>query len=140
MRCALVVLCVGLQAQVGHAQEVPDGVYSAASGPVELCGLTAPDVAALRGEAERSTSLSHMPIDSDRFELFADADHAHQLVFTLPGEAAYPAASCRRVYEEDGSLRMERSLRCGAGRAECDALFLEFQELDASLTRELRGR
>jgi len=30
-------------------------------------------------------------------------------------------------------------MRCDAERKECDALFIEFQTLDAALTRELQG-
>lgn len=139
MRIALVALCVTLQVQAARAQEVPDGVYSVAEGAVEFCGLSAANVTALRGEALKSEALASIPIDSDRFELFADPDHSNQLVFTLSGEPAYPAASCRHTYVESGNLRMSRELRCEASRTDCDALFLEFQELDAGLTRELRG-
>jgi hypothetical protein len=34
---------------------------------------------------------------------------------------------------------MKRSMRCDAERADCDALFQEFQALDAEATRMMRG-
>ena len=79
------------------------------------------------------------PLDTPRFELFADARQTYQLIFTRPSEAAYPAATCRHTFEKDGSVRMNRSMSCEAGRAECDGLFLEFQALDAQLTASFQG-
>jgi len=121
------------------AQSVPESIHSEAQGPTQLCGLTADSVAALRTKAASSETLRVVPIDTPRFELYADADQTYQLIFTRPSEAAYPAATCRHTFDEDGSVRMNRSMRCEGGRAECDALFLEFQALDAQLTSALQG-
>lgn len=125
--------------QIGAAQQVPEGVHSIAQGPSTMCGITGRDALDLKTQAANSADLQPVPIDTPRFILFANADHSYQLVFTTPSEAAYPAASCRHTYEQDGTMRMARSLRCDAGRAECDALFVEFQTLDAELTRSLRS-
>ena len=135
-RTLIVFACLG---QVGAAQQVPEGIHQIAEGPAEMCGLVGQNAAELVERARQSSSLKATPIDSDRFEFFATEDHSYQLVATLPSEPAYPAVSCRHTYEKDGALRMARSMRCDAGRAECDALFLEFQELDAEMTRRLRG-
>lgn len=120
-------------------QAVPEGVHTIDSGPIEMCGLTATNVSELREAALASTTLRPVPIGTSRFELFEDENHFNQLVFTTAAETAFPAATCRHTFEEDGMLRMRRSMRCEAGRAECDALFLEFQYLDARAAREMRG-
>ena len=122
------------------AQAVPDGIHSESRGPVVLCGLTAANVQGLKAEASASAVFVATPIESPRFELFTSTDADSQLIFTLPSESAYPAATCRSLYEQDGTLRMNRAMRCEAGRVECDALFLEFQELDAQLTQAFQKR
>lgn len=127
-------------AQISAAQQVPEGVHREVTGPSEMCGITGRDALDLAAQAKASDDLQPVPIETERFVMFANADQSYQLVATTPSEAAYPAVSCRHTYEQNGSLRMNRSMRCDAGRAECDALFLEFQELDAQLTRSLRGR
>jgi len=134
------VLMLWAGADSSGLQAVPEGTHRDADGPVEMCGLKAEDVPALRVAAVASTQLRSVPIESDRFELFASPDQNFQLLFTLPAEAAYPAATCRHVYEQDGYLRMSRSMRCEVGRAECDALFLEVQALDSQLTSALRNQ
>jgi len=126
-------------AQISAAQQVPEGVHQEASGPSEMCGVTGLNALDLVAQAKASDELQPVPIETERFIMFANADHSYQLVATTPSEAAYPAVSCRHTYEQQGSIRMNRSMRCDAGRAECDALFLEFQELDAQMTRSLRG-
>ena len=90
-------------------------------------------------QAMESPTLQVVPIETPRFTLFANANSSYQLVFTTPTEAAYPAASCRHTFERDGVVMLDRDLRCEAGRAECDALYLEFRELDARVTRLLQG-
>ena len=121
------------------AQTVPDSIHSEGRGPTELCGLTASNVIELRVKVTQASGFTATPIDSDRFELFSAEDPLRQLVFTRNSEAAYPAATCRSVVEEDGSLHLVRSMRCEAKRAECDALFLEFQALDAQLSDPTKG-
>lgn len=121
------------------AQTVPEGIHSEGRGPTELCGLTASNVIELRAKVAQASGFTGTPIDSDRFELFSAEDPLRQLVFTRPGEAAYPAATCRALVEKDGALIMVRSMRCEAGRAECDALFLEFRALDAQLSGAPKG-
>ncbi len=136
--CLAALLLLG-PVDAASAQSVPEGVHSEAQGPVQLCGLVADSVASLRTKAAASETLRVVPLDTPRFDLYADARQTYQLIFTRPSEAAYPAATCRHTFEEDGSVRMNRSMRCEAGRAECDALFLEFQALDAQLTSSIQG-
>ncbi len=136
----LVVLGLTVAAPQGTAaQPVPEGIHSSARGPVEMCGLKGKDVQDLVRQARRSRELRPVPMDSERFELFATAEPKYQLVITTPSEAAYPAATCRHLYEKDGALMMNRQLRCDAGKTECDALFREFEALDARMTEEIKG-
>ena len=121
------------------AQAVPEGIHRDGQGATELCGLTAANVSELRAMVMQASDFSAKPIDSSRFELFSADAPLRQLVFTRDSEEAYPAATCRRVEERDGSLHLVRSMRCEAGRAECDALFLEFQALDAQLSEPTKG-
>lgn len=135
-----VVALASAVCDVSVAQTVPEGVHELANGPTEMCGLTGRNAADFIAQARQSSGLRAVTIPSNRFEMFEGGDPIiYQMVITLPSEPAFPAASCRELYEEGGSLRMKRSMRCDAGRAECDALFLEFQALDAQLTRELQG-
>lgn len=122
------------------AQQVPEGVHKDARGPVEMCGLVGRDALDLMGKAKRSAELKPIETASDRFELFQNAAATYQLVVTQPSEPAYPAVTCRRLYVENGATYMNRQMRCDADRQACDALFLEFQALDAALTREIKGR
>lgn len=118
---------------------MPEGVHREATGPAVMCGVAGEGALDLLAKARASSELRPVAIDTPRFILFADASHSRQLIFTNPTEAAYPAATCRHVYEADGALHTSRQMRCDAGREECDALFLEFQALDAEMTRALRG-
>jgi len=122
------------------AQSVPEGIHSLADGPAAMCGIVGADATDLLATARRSSGLRAVLIPSDRFEMFEGGEPVkYQLVATLPTEPAHPAVSCRELYEEGGALRMKRSMRCDADRANCDALFLEFQALDAEFTSAIRG-
>lgn len=134
-----VALIVGASSPSG-AQSVPEGVRRLTDGPAAMCGIVGTDASDLLATARQSAYLRAVPIPSDRFEMFEGGEPVqYQLVATLPTEPAYPAVSCRELYEEGGALRMKRSMRCDAERADCDALFQEFQALDAEATRAMQG-
>jgi len=105
-----------------------------------MCGLEGRDALDLMEKARKSQELHRVDIQSSRFELFETAKPKYQLVITRPSEPAYPAVSCRHVYEQDGALQMDRSMRCDAGRAACDALFLEFQALDEKMKQAVQSK
>jgi len=136
--CVLVAL-IGHSPSTSLAQAVSEDIHDDVSGPVEMCGVKAADAASLLEAIRRDGRFRALDSGSERFELFATEDHHIQWVATRPGEAAFPAVTCRRVYEDNGGVKMDRRLRCDASREACDALFLEFQALDNSLKAEIRS-
>lgn len=139
-RLVLAVVLIVAAPFPSGAQSVPEGVHRLADGPAAMCGIVGADASDLLATARQSADLRAVPIASDRFEMFEGGDPVrYQLVATLPREPAYPAVTCRELYEEGGALRMKRSMRCDAERADCDALFREFQALDAEFTRAMQG-
>lgn len=139
-RLFLAVCLIAGAASPSGAQSVPEGVHHFAEGTSAMCGIVGADANDLLATARRAPHLRAVPIPSDRFEMFEGGDPVkYQLVATLPTERAYPAVSCRELYEEGGALRMKRSMRCDAERSDCDALFQEFQALDTHFTAAMRG-
>ena len=115
-----------------RAQPVPEGIHNYTRAPSTLCGITGRDALDLRSKVMTDPKLAQEPSGSERFELYSTADAHTQWVFTTPGEAAYPAATCRRLHNDaGGDAIMERKMRCDGAREACDKLFIEFQELDA---------
>ena len=141
MRMIRVVASVlALAPGVSTAQSVPEGIHRLSTGPAAMCGVAGRTTLELVANARQSSELRAVSIPSERFEMFEGGDPVrYQLVVTLPSEEAYPAASCRELYDDGGALRMKRSMSCDAGRTECDALFQEFRALDVQMTRELQG-
>lgn len=120
----------------GNAQRVPEGIHRDAQGPAEMCGLVGANALELIAKARLAPSLRAIPLDSERFELFASADGMDQLVVTRPTEPAHPAATCRHTYRDAaGNWLQTRDMRCDAGRDACDTLFLEFQALERGCAR-----
>lgn len=120
------------------AQSVAEGVHSDAHGPSTMCGLTGKDAQDLMKQVRVSRTVSNQALNSDRFELYASSDSLIQWVFTKPNEPAYPAVTCRHVYQEkDGSWYQTRNMRCDSVREACDRLFTEFQALDERARQEL---
>lgn len=123
------------------AQQVPEGIHSPASGPVNLCGHVEPDLVAFETWVRANPSLQEDE-GTDRFEVFnAVRAPLRQYILARPSEPAYPAITCRLFSNRpDGGSNMTRQMRCDASREACDALFIEFQELDARVLAELRGQ
>jgi len=103
-----------------------------------MCGLFGRDAIDFIEKAKTSPTLKWMQIGSDRFDLFQDATATYSLLVTKPSEPAYPAASCRHVFEENGGIQIGRQMKCNADRKACDALFFELQALDTAAAQEIR--
>jgi hypothetical protein len=131
-----------VSAAAAQAPLIPEGIHGMAKGPVAICGITASSVAEFRGKVEGS-ALKRQDV-GEHFDVFASdmtEDGLVQWAFTKPGEPAYPAATCRRVYKtRDGAWRSERRMRCEAGRGSCDTLFLQFRQVDEQARQALQGR
>lgn len=103
-----------------------------------MCGLTGRDAQDLMERVRTSPTIKRQALDSDRFELYSSSDSMIRWVFTKPGERAYPAATCRHVYQgKNGSWQQTRNMRCDATRDACDRLFTEFQELDKQVRQQM---
>ncbi len=134
------VLIFAAAPPVVAAQTVPEGIHREAKGPSEMCGLVGQDALDLAAKAKASTTLKPSKLESDRFEVFQTEPPWQQLAVTKPSEPAHPAVTCRYTFQEGGAFKMSRSMRCDAGRAECDALFVEFQKLDAAMIQDLQEK
>ena len=121
------------------AQTVPEGIHSLAAGPATICGIKASSAAEFADRLERS-GLERQD-GGPRFDVYMSpsvSDDIVQWAVTRKGEPAYPAVTCRHVYKTpDGSWMQDRQMRCDASREACDALFVEFNELDKRVSAEL---
>ena len=135
---ALGLLFSNLSATAAHAQLVPEGVHKDATGPAEMCGLSGRNASELAERVRSAPNLRKMEVGTNRFEVYATENQFVQFALTLPSEAAYPAVTCRYVYEQNGRMLQERKMRCNASRDACDRLFLEFQELDERLRQQFQ--
>jgi len=139
-RTLLLYIALLVLPDAGNAQTVPEGTHRLSQGPTTICGVTADDPADFAKAVRSSRRFHKAPVDSDRFDLYVTADElSEQWVLTKPGDRAHPAVTCRHVFQnKHGSWLHSREMRCGASRAACDSLFIEFRELDESMIREIR--
>ncbi|MEM7425926.1 MAG: hypothetical protein AAF441_07510 [Pseudomonadota bacterium] len=66
---------------------------------------------------------------------------ATRTVWTFTGQAhpAQPSVICRRpVKDADGKLTLKMEVRCGAPRADCDALVDSFKKLNAQMIERMQ--
>ena len=60
--------------------------------------------------------------------------------FAPEGHPAYPAAIKRHMYEKGGALYVGMTALCQAGKAVCDDLIREFEQMNARLGESMRKR
>ncbi len=130
---ALALLLTGAPAPA-QAQPVPEGIHSLEEGPPNLCGTTAPDVPTL--QAALAARLPPLP-GNERYLAYEDAPNMRVWTFTTAAHPAHPAVACRSVGEENGRVGMRTEISCHSTRANCDALYREFEELNARTLREI---
>lgn len=128
---ALALLLSGAPAK---AQPVPEGIHSLGEGPPDLCSTTAPDIPAL--EAALAARLPPLP-GNERYVAYEDAPNMRIWTFTTAAHPAHPAVACRSVVEENGNVGTRTEIACHSTRANCDALYREFEELNARTMREM---
>lgn len=130
----VLALALLLTAAPLQAQPVPEGIHSLEQGPPDLCGTTAPDIPAL--EAALAARLPSLP-GNERYVAYEDAPNLRIWTFTTAAHPAHPAVACRSVVEENGNVATRTEISCHSTRASCDALYREFDELNARTMREL---
>ena len=121
------------------AQAVPEGVHKEASVASNVCGVTGQDALAIREKLRSEPTIVEEPSGTSRFETYYSSEETKQWTVTTQADAAYPAVTCVHIYNSGGGTDMSRQMRCDASRDACDALFLEFQEHDEQIRRQLRG-
>jgi hypothetical protein len=114
------------------AQAVAEGFHSLSAGPETICGITAASASEFRLKI-RQAGLTFQD-GGPRFDVYLSpsaGDDMVQWAVTKAGEPAFPAVTCRHMYKTtDGAWMQDRKMRCDASREACDALFVEFQQLD----------
>jgi hypothetical protein len=101
-------------------------------------GINYPNVA----EALQSlTTRSDVEISRQNgWTIINDRASLIQWTFTPPDEPAYPAVVKRSVIERNGAVSVETAILCQAEKAACDALVVEFQQLNDEMRASLMGR
>lgn len=131
---------------VAGSQAVPEGIHKLATGPMTMCGITATSALAFRRKVNEQVAAGKLVVmdGGARFDLImtsGDQLPIHQWAFAKAGEAAYPTATCRNVFRDStGGISQDRRMRCDASRAACDAVFLEFADLDKRVLDAMRGK
>lgn len=120
------------------SQVAPEVIYSRDGGPIEMCGLAAPDIASMR-QAVRDAGFTEGAV-SPEFVQFMSAEGTSDVVFSTPAYFAHPLVTCRDFVARDGALFLNRQMRCDADRASCDAALQEFNELDAQMISAIQGQ
>ncbi len=131
----LLVIMPATMAQSQPAPVVAEGIHRDAEGPVDLCGITAPNVTTL----EQKVIGDRRFVEENSTELYRvfnrEADLV-QFVFPRRTTLSFPMATCRKVTANpDGTSTMSREMRCEGGRQECDRVFLEFEALDRQVAQ-----
>jgi hypothetical protein len=119
------------------AQPVPEGIHREGDGRADLCGMRADNIASLRAQI-----VGRFPSapGNDRYAAYYDEANSRFWNFTTEAHAAHPAAACRTLVQRDGQFFIEGEISCQSTRANCDALYREFEELNATMRRELQAR
>lgn len=125
-------------AQSAPAPTVPEGIHNESNGPPELCGFTAPDLAALERKITQDPSFREEN-STELYRVFNNTAIFVQFVFPRPGTLGFPMATCRKVTSQPDGTYISRNLLCGGSREECDKIFLEFQAIDERVKQELGG-
>jgi hypothetical protein len=57
---------------------------------------------------------------------------------TAAGNPAHPAAVKRTLVEQDGAIRIQMNILCGAPKTSCDLMVNQFKEINEGLAKSLR--
>ena len=70
--------------------------------------------------------------------IVASKPHGTMWSFTPPSHPAHPAYVRREVVEENGTISIATSAKCGASKAACDALVRQFLELNNQVSERIQ--
>ena len=119
------------------AQPVPEGIHSDATGGPNMCGLATDSVGELQVQLVRR--LQPLP-GNDRYTALSDEQDARVWTFTTNRHPAHPAVACRTVRQgSDGRVSIDTQIHCQNTRERCDALYREFEELNAQMQGALEN-
>lgn len=128
-----------LLAQSPPAPVIPEGIHTPASGRETICGITAASALDFKHQVTTSPKAKKVT-ETSEFVGYEGPEDMTLWVFSKPGATAYPLATCRSVYVENGATYMGRKMRCDDTRERCDRAFLEFQSLDQKAKDAVHAR
>jgi hypothetical protein len=126
MRSVIAVALGLVVSAISHAQALPPGPGSEAR--ESSIGFRSVSGALAALKAKPAVEL----LERDGWVLVQDRDSETSMAlwsFAPVGHPAYPSVVKRRVFERDGSVRIEMDVLCQATEEACEQLVQEFQEL-----------
>ena len=138
-KSSLFLLVVAFAATPLAAQSVPEGIHSIAKGSEEICGVTAASAVDFENKVKAAPTARAFG-ETNEFTIYDGPAQMTQWVFAKPSYRAYPMATCRRVFVENGNTMMDRKMRCDDTREDCDAAFVQFNDLDQQAIAAVRTR
>ena len=124
-RKPLLLLAVLMPAP-GVAQPAPQ---SAPPPAASFCGIDGADVGAIHAKVAADARFKRDGGDATREVWSAESIQAI-LSFTTAKAPAHPAAICQQVVDREGTLQIDREVRCQARAAACAALTAELDKAD----------
>ena len=115
-------------------QPVPEGIHREGNGRADLCGEEAATVADLHRQLVGR--LEALP-GNERYTALSDNVNLRIWTFTTDRHPAHPAVACRTVStDEAGNVRLRMEIMCHNARERCDALYREFEALNAQMSAQ----
>lgn len=107
----------------------------------QFCGDAADKASALFERYSKSDKLKKV-YESPEFIAYADDEKAPTVMytFTLPKNAAHPAAVCRRAVKEGDSLVLKMEIVCDGKEEACGALSKDFTNMNAVMQAQVDGQ
>ena len=118
-----------LMPEMVSAQSVPEGIHTVGTGAPTLCGMTGPSLSDIERQVLSDNSFAEEN-STDKYRVFNRTRDLVQMVFPRAQLHPFAMATCRKVVPNGAGSTIQRELRCDGTRAQCDAVFLEFKQLD----------
>ena len=138
MRRLAIVVAPLLMAQ-SSPPLVPEGIHSLSDGPETICGITGSSAVDFEQQV-RASPKAKLYSETEEFVVFEGPANSSQWVFAKPAYFAFPLATCRSLYEENGGIYMHRAMRCDDTRDDCDRAFLQFRDMDARAKQNVQSK